>query len=623
MQTANTESSSTHAVGSRIHKLTDEQKRLLESLLEREQLSLDEQSLGRAPASPLEEILMKIWSDALKTPVGPDDNYFQVGGDSILSLRIVMGAKRAGLDLAVNDIFEHPTIAEIAQLLTTRPTNGQPSAAIPMPDADPVEHGALKVAKSRGLPVEGAFSLTSLQEGMLFHAMGAKNTHPYISQFSCILMGNLDIGAFTRAWEAVIRRHPALRCAFLCEHPHPPAQLVYSATDLPSVVSVLNWHDLDAAQQAKRWNELLKSEWERGFELTAPPLMRVILTSGDAGTWRTCWTHHHLILDGWSQQHVLQDVFAAYDAEIERRVWNPPPPPAFSEFIAWLATLESDESQRFWTAYLDGVTTRPLSQTTTQSENTSISSGLFQQQFSKLETASIRAFCRKNQITLSTLFVAAWAITLSAMKQQDDVLMGVTVSGRPTALSRVEEMVGSFINTVPVRIRLPLDRPITAWLADLQKQQAEVHQFSHNSLIQVRRWAKLPADVPLFDSILVFEGLRPHWEYRGLSAHLRIAEVQFNIDEDFPLIVVVDPREELLIQLRHDPKRISAAVVEAAIHTFARVVHLLVADENSLLAQVREPTFVEFQSQQEAILARRSMHQMQKLLARNRRHQVE
>src|SRR5262249_10507170 len=122
---------------------------------------------------------------------------------------------------------------------------------------------------------------------------------------------------------------------------------------------------------------------------------------------------------------------------------------------------------------------------------------------SEAATESLRVFARQNRLTLSTLLYAAWAILLSHYSGEQDIVFGVTSSGRPPDLRGSETMVGLFINTLPLRVSVSSGQLLMPWLKELQKQLVELRQYEYSSLLQVQEWSEAPRGRALFESIFV------------------------------------------------------------------------------------------------------------------------
>ena len=160
--------------------------------------------------------------------------------------------------------------------------------------------------------IEVISELSPMQQAMLFHSLYAPGSGVYVLQMSLRLTGRLDVPAFERAWHHVIARHGILRSAFFWEDLEKPAQVVFRSADLK--VERESWRDLGPEDQRARLARFLEADRERGFELTETPLMRLALLELDAGVHQLVWTQHHLVVDGWSQGQVLQELLAAYAA---------------------------------------------------------------------------------------------------------------------------------------------------------------------------------------------------------------------------------------------------------------------------------------------------------------------
>ncbi|HET9316286.1 MAG TPA: condensation domain-containing protein, partial [Vicinamibacteria bacterium] len=174
-------------------------------------------------------------------------------------------------------------------------------------------------------------------------------------------------------------------------------------------------------------------------------------------------------------------------------------------------------------------------------------------------TASLQDLARRSRLTLNTLVQGAWALALGHGCNGDDVVFGATLSGRPATLAGAESILGPFINTLPVRVRIDDAAGVGAWLAALQEAQLELRAYEFSPLVHVQRWSDVPPGRRLFDSLLVFQNVPAAEGGPGL-------EVDDVVVRDgatsFPLSLDVRPGEELLILASHDPERLGAVAVE-------------------------------------------------------------
>ncbi|MCP4662419.1 MAG: non-ribosomal peptide synthetase, partial [bacterium] len=179
-----------------------------------------------APGSAAEEALAEIWAEVLgREQVGVNDSFFELGGDSILSLRVVSKAREAGLRLMLRDLFRHPTIAGLAAVDLEMPTAQVEPAGLDQVGLDALLAGAPQV--------EDLYPLSPLQHGMLFHALYEPESVEYFQQLSFNMAGKLDAVHFRRAWQWAVDRHAILRTAFSWEGLDQPLQMVQRAAALP------------------------------------------------------------------------------------------------------------------------------------------------------------------------------------------------------------------------------------------------------------------------------------------------------------------------------------------------------------------------------------------------------
>ncbi len=404
--------------------------------------------------------------------------------------------------------------------------------------------------------VEAIYPLTPGQEGMLFHAIDAPDSASYFQQYVCMVRGALDHDAFAHAWRQVIARHGALRTQFTWEKRDRPLQIVRQTLDLP--LTHVEWaaHEADARLAA-----YLRDDQARGFELSKSPPMRLLLARvGEAHT--LVWSWHHLLMDGWSTYCVLREVFAAYDAQINGRVWSPPAPRPFREFVQWLQARDATGDEAFWRAELEGL----AGPTTVAGAIRARAPGSGHAQTVRIcdagTTQVLKAFAQRQRVTLNTVVQAAWSLVLSRYCASDDVVFGVTQSGRPAALPGAEAMVGMFIASAPLRARIDAGQPLGAWLADLQARAARMREFEHTPLARVQHWASLPAGRALFDSLLVFENYPMDGALAPASSGLRIDEARHIEQSNYPLAIIVVPAPTLQLFAVYDRALFDAATID-------------------------------------------------------------
>lgn len=436
--------------------------------------------------------------------------------------------------------------------------------------------------------VEDIYSLSPIQQGMLFHTLYAPNSSVYFAQSSCRIEGDFNISAFKQAWQQVIERHSVLRTAFIWEGLDEALQVVRQEVDLPWVQH--DWRKLSRDEQQDQLEAFLQKDRERGFDLSNAPLMRLILIQMDEKIYQFIWSHHHLLLDGWSTPLVLNEVIAFYEAlhhgqNLHLRRSRP-----YRDYVAWLQQQDLTKAEAFWRKALSGVsapTSLGVDRTSAKSAREQESYAEERIKLSVATTATLSSFARQHQLTVSTLVQGAWAILLSRYSREQDVIFGATVSGRPATLAGVESMVGLFINTLPVRMQVLPKTDLVSWLQQLQAYQSEMRSYEYSPLVQVQGWSEMPRGVPLFESIVVFENYPIETSLNQQDGNLNFSDARGFEQTNYPLTLVVAPGLELSLRMIYDCQRFDAITIGSMLGHLQNLLKSIIANPQQRLQDLQ------------------------------------
>jgi len=490
------------------------------------------------PSTRLEQVLAAIWQDALEVDsVGIDDDYFALGGDSIRAIIVVARAQDAGIPLATQDLFDVPTVRELA-----RRVDGDLQAAGP-PQA------GVAVA---GDPA-GPLPLTPMQAGMVFHALSDSGC--YVVQATCQLAGDIDLPQLGQAWQLVSDRRPELR-RYLDLGAAEPRQLTAGGLRVPVVLA--DWRAAGPAGQAAKLDSYLTADRHRGLDPTAAPLLRVAFFQLSERTCQCVLTHHHLLLDGWSQQLVLDEVLGAYSQLGAGGAAAPGPERLpFAAYLDWLSRQDLAAAEQFWRSELGSFTPDPAAAGAPGAARCDTQTCTLSGQ----DSDRLRQFGRQHGLTLSSIMEGGWALLLSQLSGKDDVAFGVTVSGRPPDLPGATEAIGMFVNTLPARVRVDAEADLLPWLGALQRSGAQRQRYQFTPLPLAERCGNATPGARLFDSIVVMENFPLHRP----SSRVRITRADSAVQEAYSLVAEIRPGPAIQLRLRYDPERISAGQADAII----------------------------------------------------------
>jgi len=412
----------------------------------------------------------------------------------------------------------------------------------------------------------------------------------YLLEVDFTIHQDLNILAFERAWQCVIDRHSILRTAFIWENREEPFQVVYRHLKLK--VAHQDWRGLAPTEQQERLKEFLRADLQRGFELSQAPLMRVALIRMADDAYQLVWGFHHLLLDGWSNPMVMNEVFAFYEGFSQGQDVELKQPTRFGDYIAWLQRQDITRAETFWREKLKGFTRPtplPLGRLPEQTERTTaqeVGHGKSRAQLSPEVTSALKSLAQQYHLTLNTLVQGAWALLLNRYSGEEDIVFGITVSGRPAELAEPESMIGMFINTLPVRIPVSPDAPLIPWLKQLQSQQAELRQYDYSPLVQVQRWSKVPLGTLLFETLLVFENYPVDPSLRRRGKNLDVRNVRFTESQTYPLCLVLWPDPVLDLLMIYDRSRFDAVTITLLLSHFTTLLTNIAANPQCRLIEI-------------------------------------
>ncbi|NUP25333.1 MAG: AMP-binding protein, partial [Nocardia sp.] len=402
------------------------------------------------------------------------------------------------------------------------------------------------VAEEDSMPeIEDVLALSPLQEGLFSLARLAGPEDLYTMQFALEITGPVDGDLLRRSIEEILRRHPNLRAAFWDQDLPKPVQIVPSSVTLP-------WFERGA--DPHEYAALSESEARTGFDLARGPALRVVFVTLPDGSHRMILTAHHLLMDGWSLGVFFREMYAIYQAGGSAA--GLPAPRPYRDYIGWLAARDSAADLGKWTEYLAGAEPLILGDRADSAINTIVPE-THVLRLNSDETARLRAWAGSAGLTLNTAVQYAWSVVLGRLTDRDDLVFGTTVSGRPDELTGVETMIGLFINTIPVRVRLDTGAGAASGVVDtcrrIQREAVAMRDAGYLSLSAIQRAAGRGG---LFDTLFVFENvpvgdvLRPVTltdgaqctviESQGLT-HYPLAVVSYLLDGELTLAVEAVP----------------------------------------------------------------------------------
>ena len=358
--------------------------------------------------------------------------------------------------------------------------------------------------------VEDIYSLTGLQQGMFFHHALDSQSTSYMLQNVYNLFGVVDVEAIKSALNVLIEKHDVLRTAIFNGAGLQPRQAVLAKRKLD--FTMYDVEDRTMEEQESFIKDLIKQDLAHGFDFANEPLMRVIYIRRKETSHKLIWSFHHIIMDGWCLSIVFGDFLNYYErltgkttyeellSEVKREKEGKK---GYGDYLSWLEEQDKDRANAYWQdlllEYEEPAAIKPMEKpepTENQMERIRIP---WEQGLSKkiMDTAN------QLKVTLNTLLETIWGITLSVYNNMDDVVFGKVISGRDAEVEGIEEMVGLFANTIPVRVKYNKETTVEELIKELQIQAGKSSEFGHCALADIQGLTVIGSE--LIKTLFVFE----------------------------------------------------------------------------------------------------------------------
>ncbi|MGG4428707.1 amino acid adenylation domain-containing protein, partial [Bacillus velezensis] len=370
----------------------------------------------------------------------------------------------------------------------------------------------------RGQEIQRIYPLAPVQEGMLYEKLMDESSTKYVVQ-QTLRLADVDVEKMHKAFKYLATQHDILRTKICYRGVSVPRQVV-----LKERMPEFNYMEVDNESD---YLDLKEQDVKRGFDLEEDTLLRMNLIKINNSGYRLIMTNHHIILDGWCLPILRKELFSAYMATDEEQLKTPNQAASnkmgsYEKFVHYINEKDKETSLKYWEDLLQGYETRadilPLGRPDETEEES-------QSQEFKLSievTEQAEAICAQYDVTLNTLVEACWGVLLEKYNSTNDVVFGKVVSGRNAEIEGIEEIVGLFINTIPVRISTTNEDTFADLLKSLQSQAIIANEHDFLPLAEIQNHTLLGRD--LIGTLFFFEG------YQGTSINI---DGKLNVESEY------------------------------------------------------------------------------------------
>jgi amino acid adenylation domain-containing protein/non-ribosomal peptide synthase protein (TIGR01720 family) len=436
--------------------------------------------------------------------------------------------------------------------------------------------------------VEDLYTLTPMQEGMLFHALYDDTSSSYFEQTSYRLQGKLDPVIFEKSLNQLFQRYDILRTAFIPDITDRPIQVVLK--DRGCDFYFKDTREIPEKEKRIAFVTAFKArDKQRGFDLSRDVLMRVSVLRLEDTEYEVIWSFHHALMDGWCIGIITSDFFEIYNSIIQNRTFQLPPVKPYRTYIQWLQKQDREVSKHFWKNYLESyeeVAVIPGAKMhQTGQKPTGYEIGQVQLTLDREKTGLLNQIAGRNKVTMNIIAQVLWAVLLGKYNRKEDIVFGAVVSGRPFDLEGVETMVGLFINTIPVRIRFSGNIKFNELLRMAQENAIASEPHHYCPLAEIQADTTLKQD--LINHLFVFENYPVSEQIEGYEnnnqqtgqAQFRVSGVEVFEQTNYDFNVIITVGDELWGEFQYNSHVYDRHLVEKLKDHFMRLLEQVVRNE--------------------------------------------
>ncbi|WEW60312.1 hypothetical protein PRK78_005797 [Emydomyces testavorans] len=513
-----------------------------------------------SPSSHSEQILQRLFGDILGISdenIGVDDGFFHLGGDSVGAIALVARSREEGIHFSAMDVFMHPTVSKLALCARTAPDSAQPKPFLTDSQVKNNIDLAVEQCQISRSEIEDILPCTPLQEGLM--VLTIKKLASLIGQYVFQLPKSVDPERFKLAWDRTIESSPILRTRIILGDAGRALQVI--------IKKEIDW------EFSGELNSYLTSSREPSMTFGAP-LMRLAIVDEHCGKGFRLFvlTMHHALFDAWSYTRLLEEVEANYNGQHTS-------PTSFIPFLEYVSRLDISMAERFWTSEFAGLAA-PIFPAPP--------SAFYEpQSFAYLTRGIAYSNHPRDGHTLSTVIRLAWAVVVSTVTGSEDVIFGVTVTGRSAPVAGVERMMGPTIATLPFRVKLDRNATIDQSLRCVQDQATALIPFEQTGIQNIRQFSVEASAACDFQSLLIVQAPAQSSSSKLFAESLKTSEQDLRYCSHCLTLVFEPESESISVKALYDVSTLSQSDVSRLLNQFGSVLQTIISEPNAKLSSTR------------------------------------
>jgi amino acid adenylation domain-containing protein len=567
------------------------------------------------PRDEVEQKLVDVWSDVLGRKVGINDNFYHLGGDSIKAIQVSTRLRQYDYELKIGDLFLHPVIRDLANFVekiqpdvNVNVTPGTVKSRGREPEVYGRHITPEKISRLTGyvrdnIPgspgIEAIYPLTPMQKTMLFYSLSGANKEVFFIQYRFRWQGEVDPTLLETAVNKLVERHDIFRTNFIYQGLDEPLQIVLKQRKVEFA-----YEDIGEWQENEKilyLEEFRKKDIARGFDISKDMLLRVSLFRAAENAYDLVWSKHYILMDGWCVGIVFNELARIYEG---LRTGNPAglaEVTPYRSYIAWLENQDKEAGFHYWQSYLAGyrrggglVPTAP----TGPGPDKPLKQGEFDFkvyvfEIGEKEIAALKQLAADCEVTLNIVFQTLWGILLQKYNNRDDVVFGAVVSGRPPEIRGIENMIGLFINTVPVRVKARKDAAFSQLLKTMQQNSTAAKSYEYLPFTEILSACRLKENIidhlMTFQNFMLMEQFKSSYGYNPAEVTASASRVETSLfhQSNYNFNIIIMPLNPFQVRFMYNAAAYDEDFLKRIEQHLKEILGQVIADNDIKLSDIR------------------------------------
>lgn len=533
-----------------------------------------------------EQVLADLWRSLLgMDEVGLDDNYFELGGTSLLATQIISTLSNTmHISLPLTEFYSAPTIRGLAlKIRELKKESDDDSEAIDFFSSEDRAALVRYVAQEFGgaSRVQEIYPLTASQERMLFQSLFFRSSHSFQQNYLFSITGKLEPSIVVSAINILSMRHDALHSVYTYKLLSHCAQIVLNDST-PDIL----YQDLRFTKSQEAVVEHYREkDLEKRFDLLHSSPMRLAIFRISGETYKLMLSLHHIALDALSFHIITDEFIQIYAGLLRGKDPQRLPVAPYKSYMKWYLSRDRDEAIEYWNEYLKGYKALPIvlskaagRREEKQTQSTSIV-------FNAADMELMTTYAKKHRVTFNALFLFVWCMVVRELSNTDDVLFGTVISGRPEELDSGYLMVGLFSTIIPLRVRCSSHKTVSSLIQKLQDDLVKGKQYDYLPLMDIVQSARIDERNFHYIVNIAEREVSGYTGYTGKEAlPFHIDDINLQQQTGFPLCCIVEPAPDSVeFRLEYQSNAVDETIIERIAGEIRKTVEIaIINDQNDM-----------------------------------------